>query len=271
MKKSEIILAAFCFAVMFASCGGSMDLGSKWADEPVPIDGTADQWKGKTTYIKDGGLLFGVQNDSNYIYVALTTSDPGSKSQILMRGLTVWFDTQGGDNKNFGVKYPIGAREMGMMNMPRKQDDNNGTNQDWMQQMEDNMLNSTTLEVMNSDDDGNKMEMSDASGISVKLSRSNDVLIYELKVALKQDADNRNAIGVNSIKQVLGIGVETGAAPENRKNENGEQRGNFGRGNHGHGNRGRGNYGNGQRQSMPDPIKQWFTVQLAKNSDVKIK
>jgi hypothetical protein len=270
MRKFKIVFGIFCAAVLVNGCGGSIDLGSKWADEPVQTDGSADQWKGKTTYVKEGGLLIGVQNDSDNIYIALTTSDPASKQQIIMRGLTVWFDTQGGDNKTFGIKYPIGARDMGLMNLRKGQDENNGNNQDWLEQMEDNAVNSTTLEVMNSDDDGMKMELADASGVTVKLTRSNDVLIYELKIAMKESAGTRYSIGINSIRQIVGVGFETGVQEENRKNGDNEQRGNMGRGNHGRGNRNKGSYSN-NRQSIPDPVKQWFTVQLAKNSDVKIK
>jgi len=272
MKKIKALLGIFCAASLLAGCSGSMDMSSKWADEPVQIDGSSDQWKGKTTYIKEGGLLIGVQNDSDYIYLALTTSDPGSKRQILMMGLTVWFDAMGGDNKTFGIKYPIGARDMGLMNLRRGQDQNDGNNQDMLQELEDNAVNSTTLEVMNSDDDGMKMEMADASGVTVKLTRTNDVLIYELKIAMKESADTRYAIGVNSIRQIVGLGIETGTIQENKKMGDHEPRGDMGRGNHGPGpgNGDRGSFGH-NRPSMPDPIKQWLTLQLAKNSNAKIR
>lgn len=255
-------------AVMIsAGCSGSIDYSSKWAKEPVQTDGTGEQWKGKTSFIKEGGLLFGVQNDSDNLYIVLTTSDRGSKAQMIMSGFTVWFDTKGGDNKAFGIRYPIGARESGLMILPKGPEDNEG--QDRMQHMEDDALNSTTLEVMDDENDGRKMEFQDATGITVKLSRSNDVLIYELKIAMKETADNRYAIGVNSIRQIVGLGIETGGFQENKKMGENGPRGDMGRGNHGPG-PGPGDRGS-NRPSMPDPIKLWFTVQLAKNPDVKIK
>jgi len=274
MKKTALLIFIFLGFIsplaLFISCSSSQDYSSKWANEPVPTDGSGDNWKNKTTYFKDGSLLLGVQNDGQYLYLALTTSDRQSKMQILMQGLEVWFDPTGGNNKTIGIKYPIGARESGLSNLHRNEnetgtDNNNQPGNNWADQLTEYAINSTTLEILGpGEDDKNKMELKDASGIELKLGSANDVLIYEMKIALRPDSSNTYSIGLGKNPGIIGLGVETEEfkRPENSNNSRGEK-GEFGNqhGNRGHG-RGRGNFQRGN-QEMPAPLKFWFNLKLA--------
>lgn len=269
MKISKFIYlpAVIAFLAMLASCSGTQDFSSKWADQPVTIDGSGEEWKHKTTYFKDGDILLGVQNDGKYLYIALTTSDRQTKMQILMQGLEIWFDKKGGTDKLFGIKFPIGARESGYANLHKEGRENNdkhgehNNNDEWIESLIEHVTNSTTIKLMEQDDYSQKMELQDAPGIEAKISRSNDVLIYEMKIALMRDTANKYSLELSKNARTLGFGIETEEMqfkkPEGTENRG---RGEFpGQNGHSHG---RGNFNPGAE--MPAPLKMWFSLSLAK-------
>ena len=86
-----------------AGCGGRVDLESRWRSADVYIDGVNTEWSGATTYFEDKKLSVGLQNDDEYLYVALFVGDPQTKAQIVMQGCTMWFDPSGEGEEEFGV------------------------------------------------------------------------------------------------------------------------------------------------------------------------
>ncbi len=55
---------------------------------------------------QDSKILYWVQHDSVNLYLTLATSDPTSQRQILMHGISVWFDEAGRKREYLGFTYP---------------------------------------------------------------------------------------------------------------------------------------------------------------------
>ncbi|WP_417591845.1 hypothetical protein [Owenweeksia hongkongensis] len=55
---------------------------------------------------QDSKILYWAQHDSKNLYLTLATSDPTSQRQILMQGISVWFDEAGRKREYLGFTYP---------------------------------------------------------------------------------------------------------------------------------------------------------------------
>lgn len=95
------------------SGANDLEVASGWAAAPVKIDGTAEKWSALAKPVGDAPLIVGVQNDADYLYLFVKTSDQGSRMQIERAGLTVWVNAEGKTEKGFGVRFPVGNGRMG--------------------------------------------------------------------------------------------------------------------------------------------------------------
>ena len=275
MKKlfsCTMILAAI---FIFNSCG-SDEIVSKWADKPVVIDGSEKVWQDKTTYLKDEGLLFGVQNDKDNFYLFLSTSDQSKIRQMLGRGLIVWFDAEGGSNKKFGIKYPVGAMASGDM-PPRTGDEDP---KEIIKQRIDRL--SQEFELYEPDSKTwTRMSFAQVKGIEGKITRQDDRVVYEIKISrTPQNSDffiasagNKIGLGLETPEFDLSKmrerlkteGAEGGQEPQAGSGMGGGGRRGGGRGGEGRGGGGRRPQGQGQGGENQKQLKYWVTVNLANN------
>lgn len=57
--------------------------------------------------IKDAQIAVGLFNDQENFYVCISSWNDDVNLQALNLGLTVWFDPGGGEEKKFGIEYPL--------------------------------------------------------------------------------------------------------------------------------------------------------------------
>ena len=100
---SVILISNF----LLAGCT-KLELTSQWRDGLVAIDGENREWTGATTYLEDNNAAIGLLNDEEYLYVSLLTMDRMLQNQIMRAGFTLWFDPNGGKDKTFGIRFPLG-------------------------------------------------------------------------------------------------------------------------------------------------------------------
>jgi hypothetical protein len=108
MKGNARFLALVLPAVLFSGCGGGPDLGveSRWSDEAVVMDGSADDWAGyPLEYSEEEQISLGVRNDDENVYLIFLSRDERLARRVLMGGMTLWFDPTCGQKKEFGVRY----------------------------------------------------------------------------------------------------------------------------------------------------------------------
>jgi len=252
-----------------AGCGG-IEITSRWKDRDVPVDGQNTGWFSSAVTLKDQRAAIVVANDGEYLYVGLRTADQGLQRLIMRTGITWWFDREGAEHKEFGVRYPVGRGDF--LPPPAGEGDGGEAGQEVTRTPPE--LNTAELDIyVSGEGQHQRMSKLAAGGIDARLRRSRDTLYYELVVPLAESGSHLFALGVKP-GTAIGIGAETGlersreiqpreegsrgGTPEGRPGGRGGRGGGMGRG----GGRARGeNVG-----TRPDPLSVWMKVQLAKGT-----
>ena len=263
-------LKQLTFIILLSSiglgCGSSLKLDSQWRDRVISVDGKHEEWQEGMNFVEKENVAVGFFNDEDYLYVSMTTSNRDIQRQFMAMGFAIWFDPDGGKKKEFGILFPVGMMEMGMMMRGR------GQSQD-IETLRENFKKSLNdLEIfMPGEKEPRRMPVADATGIEVTVGDSHEQLIYEIKVPLHKSEIHPYAIAAKADKPI-GIGFETAQLDREKMRER------MGRG--GMGSRppgggsggvggGRGGFGGGRgggmggRPQMPEQFKLWAQVQLS--------
>jgi hypothetical protein len=273
-KQMRIILVCvFLIApAAFSGCSSSLKLSSIWRQEDIVIDGSGTEWQRGLYYDKESDLVYSIRNDDDYMYLFLKTQNRTTQMQMMRAGFTVWFDADGGNDHSFGIRYPL-ARQNARSEFHPESDDEQISSD-----FEKALLE---LEIVGFQKENvQRFSTLDVPGIRVKIGRSRETLVYELRVPLRKTAHTPFAIGVASENRI-GIGFETeefnrdkmkmGARPD--EGLSGSERGESqmeggeheGRNSHDGGYRGDG----GEDKKKPEQIRLWLSVQLARSPDAE--
>jgi hypothetical protein len=212
-------LFAVLYAISFAACSSSIELSSKAVDRPLSIDGDDAQWHGKTVLVDDGKISLGFQNDSMHLFVYFRTTDLSLQSQIMMGGLTVWFDSTGGKTKYSGIRFPLGSEGLqdfrGSMSDPAERE----------RQIERRLAEfPPECEVIGSaNSDRQRVPMGTSSGIDGRMRFLEGVLVYELRVPLERGAHEQYAVGWQKDSEI-GVVFETRVSKRRERNMSGPPR-----------------------------------------------
>ena len=247
----------------------TLELESTWKDRDITMDGKGGDWLGAKYYFEDSAVSVGLINDEQYLYVSMMTENPMLRAQIMRQGLIVWLDPQGGKNKTFGIKFPLGRQggeEEGERMDPRDMMDEMAR-EEMMQRLQETM---TELEVLGPDEKVlGRVDIEDAQGIEVKMRNARGIFVYELKIPLASSEENPFAVGVEP-GDIIGVGF---LSPKMQMRRPSGMRGGGGMPGGGGGMPPGGGGGMGGRGSisgmgrmMPQELKIWAKVQLASGS-----
>lgn len=278
----ELCLAALLAVLAVSSQAKDVEIKSAWPQAPLKTDGTADKWAGHLQPLPDVPMLLGVQNDGDFLYVCLKTSDPKMKAQIAHLGITVWVNGEGKDAKGFGARFPVGAgfhRTHGGGGVPTPAPSGEYS-------APSARVDTSQVELIGpTEKDRFTVPRADAYPIQAALGDDVGVMVIELRFPLKGTSDHPLAIepkaggmialGLEAerphVQRSTGSGGEGGAAgghegggspPEGAPGGTGPGGyGGMGRGGGRRGGMGRGM--GGDRSDMPNPIKLWTRVKLA--------
>ena len=269
LSQNTLVVAIILAGLILAGCGTTMQLPSHWPDQKVVVDGKNSEWD-RTYLIDDNKLVIGFVNDSSFVYLLLATNDR-PLAMSLRRGLTVWFDANGGGDKTFGIHYPMG----GMFSRGARSGE--GENSELAFDPTEQLTNPPTeLEILGpGKDDRHRMQIMETGGILAKFNLSGNSFIYEMRVPFTEGDQFPFAIR-SKIGSVVGLGLETSQGsvqrPEQKRNEGGsvgdasEEEGDRGLGGSGMrgGGRGgdRGGYGQGGTRGSAGPLDLWMKVKL---------
>ena len=253
-------------------------LESHWRDRAIVIDGDNGDWPGPLAELDvKHPIAAAVENDGQWLYLVLSTSDSAVRRQIQREGLIVWFDPSGGDKKHFGIKYPVGlasdeggsrgGQGHGRGGYGRHTDPNSSGPPDQAPIEPPNRL-----EIYGpAKDDAHSFVPEAAQGIAAKVGQVDGYFVYELKVPLAKTSETPYAIETKP-GSVVGLGLETPKIehPQGREGGGMGGRGGGGMGGRGGGMGGHGGYGGGgggggrgDGGEAPPQVKLWTTVQLA--------
>jgi hypothetical protein len=254
-------------------CSGKVDLESKWRTKDVFVDGANTEWAGATTYFEDQKLSVGLQNDDEYLYLALFVGDKNTQAQIVMHGCTVWFDPSGKGEKEFGVHYPLGIGPGGRGGEAGDRPSGSGEkgggpggaqpDSDMLAEMLSNQPR--TVELLGPEPGEYHHQSLVDNKLEVIALVHETSLVYEIKIPLARGGEFLYGIDAEPGMEIA-VGVET---PEIQRPERpegmGRGRGGMGGGRGGMGG-GRGGMGGGRGGSRPEPpapLEVWASVKLA--------
>ncbi|MFC1608214.1 hypothetical protein ACFL47_09605 [Candidatus Latescibacterota bacterium] len=203
--------------IIIAGCGDTK-IVSRWCDRDITIDGDETEWGNFIQhYDQHTGVSICMFNDSNHLYIKLSTTNTATWRLIMGQGFTVWFYPDGGEEKVLGINFPIGlmgdippmATSTGRYRKPVSKEDKDRLS-DVMAKLQ------SKLEII-TPETGEFITVSpeeiENSGFNVKLGTTDDTLVYELKVPL-----GRNEVfGINAPGKTIDIGFETNEFNDNIK------------------------------------------------------
>lgn len=248
---------------LLAGCGnGKLELNSNWRDREITVDGKNVDWLGAMLFFEEDNVSIGLLNDENFFYICMIAEDQFVRTQVMRQGFTLWFDPDGGKEKTFGIKYPLG---MQASDLPRGMIRDEQSMERSSQAPRRPMIE---LEILGpGKDELKKMPIAEAKGIDISIEFSSGMLVYELKVPLIQSEQHLYAIGAEAGSSV-GIGLETAKMERQdvRREMSGGRVGGGPAGGMRGGAGGRGMPG-GRRPQMRNPLKIWAVVQLASSNN----
>jgi len=272
MINTRLLIAVFCMLTLVVSCGGELEIASRWRQANLTIDGADSDWAGSILYLQKEGVSIGVQNDGEYLYLCLKAHDRRILQQIMRLGFTVWFDSTASKENTLGIHYPIGMQDYGI-GLARGDGAVEESRESLRQQFRQ-MLGE--IEVIGPEkSDRNRIPVVNSYAISVAMSDTSGALVYELRMPLKSGVQRPYAVGTDTGK-VISIGLESGELkremmPQGGGMPGGVPRGRGGMPGGGRGGRG-GGMGPGSRQpteGMPEPLKVWMKVRIASSEAQK--
>jgi hypothetical protein len=239
-------------ATLLVGCN-ELEIESAWRDREITIDGDATDWRGLTTYVEEGNIAVGVANDEDDLFVCLHSPTREVAGQIVLRGLTVWFDPDGGSEKRFGVRCPMGTGEL-----PEFGDERMDRNS--MREMIVEMVDEAArrIELLGPDNlVYGTFAAGDIQGLEVALGYTDGRVVYELRLPLERTDERPYALGVDWEKKVGVSFVTPEVDMEAIGDAMGESMGDRPPGGGGRGGGGMpgGGMPRGMRGGMPEPVE----------------
>ena len=286
MKNFQINFAGILLLllpIIFSVTGcGDTQLNSKWRTQNLIIDGKDIDWGNSLIYNDDLKALVGVENDNKFLYLCLVTNDQELEAKILRMGLTVWFDRTASDDKDFGIKFPIGRGRVDRTAMREMMGNPGGQRPDPEKMRKMIVKNENEIEIIGKNNDINRMPITELKGVELKLGLKGGRLVYEMKIPLSHKGGFSYALNADT-GNTIRVGLETGSFQRKSNGENGFKRPERGEGGfgpsaggdgdnyggegmeRGEGGRERGGYGGrGEfNRSSLEPVSFWAKVKLA--------
>ncbi|NNE71160.1 MAG: hypothetical protein HKN29_12460 [Rhodothermales bacterium] len=271
LKQPVLVILA---SLVLAACSSSSPMmTSERAVAPPKVDGSTQDWTGSLMRHEDGRLLVGVRNDADRLYIAVSTSNAATIRQVIMTGLELWIDADGGEAQRSGFRYPMGliSFNRGSANavpLPSGANDPATLEMLFGAQMND-------MQLLTGDAPPMRVPVGSVEGLEAASRFEAGTLSYELSMPL--DAVGDLDLGLSPDLTTLALGFKTGqlgggAPAGGRQAGVGGGGGRGGRGGGGRGGRGGGGRaggagGGGQpggQGARLDPIDLWVQVTLAK-------
>ena len=108
MKKIILVFTTILFLWISISPAGFAKkevVTSHKLSSPLNIDGSMEDWNVPLVSEKKYGVDYAFQNDGQNLFILFVFNDPKYLSSINQTGLTVWFNTEGKQKKDYGITF----------------------------------------------------------------------------------------------------------------------------------------------------------------------
>ncbi len=191
-------------------CNNDAEFQSQWRDREIVVDGDMKEWDGLLDYLEGVKVAIGLTNDDEFLYVGLRSGSNDIERQVLSQGLTLWFSAGDKKEHTFGIRSPLGIRDVGIQpewlaDAGPPAGDRGGDEPGLADLYNKGKLE---LEVITDGDTPRRMYVADVPGIEVAFDSSPTGLAYELKIPLRTSESLPYAIG-SVESSAIRIGFET--------------------------------------------------------------
>jgi len=224
----------FIFCIFAVPGCGNLKLESSRRDREIVIDGKYSDWgKAEAYYDEKEKLVVNLCNDQDYLYICLVSRNRKIETQLMESGFVAWFDPEGGKNKSFGIRFPVGMKNMGMsitendrkireyggegdIEDPAGRENDRWTDKDFAKKLETIEGLQEKIEIIRmpppkdaGKNKGKELSLEDAAklGIEAKVGNENGYFVYELKVPLIKSPEHPYTVELRTDK-TIGLGLE---------------------------------------------------------------
>ncbi len=211
MKKyfSGIVLITI---LLLQGCN-MIQLESMWKDREITIDGNDKDWIDAQYYLKDYNVVLGVMNDADFVYLCFYPTTQELTRQLITQGCTLWINTEGKKKKDVGIHFPLGMQSPQMFDINDKIEQQMPTernNKMGISNIEKMLLTlPKEVEIIGpARDNVKKIKLKELVGLEMSINAHKGLFAYELKIPLKENAENSLSLGIEPGKEIV-IGLET--------------------------------------------------------------
>lgn len=272
----NFIKLEMCLVLMlFWGCAKTPVFKSTWQQPSFQLDGNDEDWAGQMYYDNESGIMYGLSNDHEKLYVKLQFSNQILQQKVLKTGLTFWIDTVGKKKKQLGLIFPTKSQ-------PHKSSTSYRTTRMEMKQIDTAIFNtkyregSQNMILVNYFGNGREdlIDNKNKEGINAILKMdTKEMLYYEAEISLQKIFPDPQKF-LNDTTQHFSFGIETGKIemPASVNGGDGSQMGVRGGGGRGGGMGGRGGQrGGGTGDPKMDPDKLALMQAMSVESKVWVK
>jgi len=253
--------------MLFSSCGGdSVEMESHWSLGPISVDGRWEDWEGTSlAYFEGNQVSLGLRNDKDNVYMLFSFRDETWARLIVLGGVTLWLDSTGGKEKDFGIRYTGGPSlaEMGSLGMFGR----GGRpgmpppfGRQRVTEKREEMANKITL-IDKKREKTVIVSADGSSGPAAAFAETLGVYTYEFSIPIREGRQGTYALNTEP-GETIGIVLEWGGMPEEDRQQMMEEMGGGMRGGRRGGGRPGGPMG-GSRRQPPERQEIWLKSQLA--------
>lgn len=262
LNRITIIIASI---ILLYGCSSVKEVQSHLSNSIIKVDGIQNEWEGKLYFDSKSKIAVGFQNDTENLYLCITTNDRTNIMKIFRLGLTIWLEPTG-NGKKIGIKYPMVDNER-IYDMPNRFElpDNERENPD--ERFKKLLISQNEVSIVNEDNYPLYLiSNSDEKNIQAKIEVSNGSFVYELKIPLATNKQAKYFLESSPNEQIK-IGILTNELKQDSpmgRPGSGMNRGDGRQPPQGEG-AGRRSQGmsDGRIPMMnTDPLKLWFDVKL---------
>ncbi len=99
--------------ILLWGCAGVVVYRSSWQQPSFLQDQENERWSKNMVLDVKSGMVYGIFNDADTLYVRMKIADQMVQRKILKAGLTFWIDPEGKRNKDLGIVFPVGHNGLG--------------------------------------------------------------------------------------------------------------------------------------------------------------
>lgn len=229
LRKILFLLLILSTNVLLAACQEEdIKTVSSQRDREIRIDGKDPEWQGVSQcYDENSRTVVSFLHDENYLFMRLASNDRKIQRQILVQGLTIWFEQPDMGNRKTGVHFPVGLpreKRMSILRRPSgeekesKGDPGNG---------DAGLFEKCLVEIQlwgPGEYEQKTMPSKEMGkyGVAIKIGKTENNLIYELQLPFTQGHVSRFGL-LKPGKEGIRVGFHTGDGEKDKGRSMGSQ------------------------------------------------